>query len=547
MINYKKIEEDLKLKISGEIVSDISQLRKVSRDASLFTVMPKLLIYPKDKFDISKIVTYVKELKKDENFKELSITVRAAGTDMSGGPLNDSIILDVTKYMNQILDFSVKEKTVVCEPGLYYRDLEKRLEPAQLFFPSYPASKDLCCIGGIVSNNSAGEKTLLYGQTIDWVEEVEVVLETGEIKIFKEVKVQNIVPGSIEEKVFSLYQKEEENILNGKPKTSKNASGYNIWSIYNPEKETINLAKIIVGSQGTLGIITSAKLKLTETKKATKLVTVFLTDLKLLVEVVHEVLKFNPESLESFDDHTFKVAFKFLPSILWKMKGSVVELGLSFIPEMIMALTGGIPKLILLVEFTGKSEEEVNFKALDCLQALKKFPYKSRITKNEVDVSKYWTFRRESFNLLRSKLKGLRTAPFVEDVVIPVDKMPEFIPKMQEILDRHKFTYTIAGHAGNGNFHIIPLMKMTEQSEIDKILECNEEVFSLVGKLGGSLSAEHNDGLVRTPYLHYMFDEKMLGIFSSLKNLFDPLNFFNPGKKVGGTIKENYSKIELTK
>jgi FAD/FMN-containing dehydrogenase len=210
-------------------------------------------------------------------------------------------------------------------------------------------------------------------------------------------------------------------------------------------------------------------------------------------------------------------------------------------------VTGGIPKLILMAEFTGSTQAEADRKAKDALEHIQSFPYKSRVTKNQIDLQKYWLFRRESFNLLRSKLKGFRTAPFIEDVVVPLQAMPEFVKEMQKVLDKSKYIYTIAGHAGNGNFHIIPLMKLKDEKEVELIKKTNQEVFSLVQKYGGSISAEHNDGLVRTPYLHFMFTDHMLELFNKVKKIFDPQNIFNPGKKVGGSVAENYAKIELTK
>lgn len=560
MINYHKIAEELGKKIKGEISFEEADLELHAKDASLFYVKPAMIIYPKDKFDIVQVVKYVAGLK-----GEVSITARAAGTCMSGGSLNDSIILDVTKYLNKITspDLSLARRgasaTVVCEPGVYFRDLEKVLDKKNLMYPSYPASKDLCCVGGIVANNSAGEKTLLYGQTKDWVEEIEMVLSDGTIHNFKKLtfsEVQNLIYGqdkggflaSIYFEIIKLIELNKQEIQNGKPKVSKNSSGYNLWDVIDFENETVDLVKLIVGSQGTLGIITNVKLKLVEKKKYSQMVTIFLPNLKELVSVVKKVLESKPESFESFDDHTFVVAMRFLPSILWKMKGSIFQLAISFIPEMWMALTGGVPKIILMAEFTGNTQQEANRKAKVCLLNFQsKFQYKARMTKGEVDLSKYWTFRRESFNLLRSKMRGFRTAPFVEDVIVPVEKMDIFIPEMQNILDRYGFTYTIAGHAGNGNFHIIPLMRLNSQQEIEDIKKCNEEIFKLVGEYGGSISAEHNDGLVRTPYLHYMFSNKVLELFSQTKNIFDPNLIFNPNKKIGGSVEDNYTHIRLAK
>jgi FAD/FMN-containing dehydrogenase len=216
------------------------------------------------------------------------------------------------------------------------------------------------------------------------------------------------------------------------------------------------------------------------------------------------------------------------------------------VPEAWLVLTGGVPKIILLAEFTGDTQKEANEKALVAYNNTKKFVLKTRLTKNQTDINKYWLFRRESFNLLRSKLRGLRTAPFVEDVIVPIDRMSEFLPKMQNVLDQNNLTYTIAGHAGNGNFHIIPLMKLNSEKEVEDIKRCNDKIFSLINVYGGSISAEHNDGLVRTPYLHYMFSKPMLELFAKTKNIFDPLNIFNPGKKVGGSVEVNYKKVNLT-
>ena len=546
MVNYRKIILDIEKLIAGDVVYDSKTLEKCSRDASLFTVRPQVVIYPKDKFDIQAVVKYIREVGDG-----VSLTARAAGTDMSGGPLSDSIIIDTTKYMHKIFkkNFVKENYFVECEPGAYFRDLESFLNKYNLMYPSYPASKDLCCVGGIVANNSSGEKTLLYGSTLDWVEEIEVVLEDGAIHNFKEMTFEEMeqIKLPIYQKVFNLIKKHKVLIEKEKPQVSKNSSGYFLWSCVDWENETINLAKLICGSQGTFGIITKVKLRLTDKKVFSQMLTVMLPDLNNLVSLVNEVLKFKPEAVETFDDHTFKIAMKFLPSIIWKLKGSIFQLGFSFIPEVWMALTGGIPKLILMAEFTGTTQDEANFKANQALQKVQKFKYKSRVTKNQIDLEKYWLFRRESFNLLRSKMKGYRTAPFVEDLIVPKENMPEFIPLVQKILDKNKFTYTIAGHAGNGNFHIIPLMKLNTKEEVELIKKTNQEVFSLVQKYKGSISAEHNDGLVRTPYLHFMFSDEMLDLFQQVKDVFDQLNIFNPGKKVGGSIEQNYSKIELKK
>jgi FAD/FMN-containing dehydrogenase len=168
-----------------------------------------------------------------------------------------------------------------------------------------------------------------------------------------------------------------------------------------------------------------------------------------------------------------------------------------------------------------------------------------RRAKDEFDSEKYWTIRRESFNLLRQHVHGRRTAPFVDDIIVPPASMPEFLPKMRAILDEYKLVYTIAGHAGNGNFHIIPLMDMHEPSNAKAIDEVSDKVYDLVLSFKGSITAEHNDGIIRTPYLAKQFSPEVIDLFKKTKDAFDPTNIFNPRKKVGAT--KEYMLAHLVK
>lgn len=213
-----------------------------------------------------------------------------------------------------------------------------------------------------------------------------------------------------------------------------------------------------------------------------------------------------------------------------------LKLIFSFIPEAGMILTGGLPKLILLVEFSGDSDKEIDANMLALEKKIAHFGLKTHVAKTESESEKYWTIRRESFNLLRKHVSGRRTAPFIDDVIVEPKYLPEFLPKMRKILDDYKLLYTIAGHAGNGNFHIIPLMDMKDQRNADVIMEVGDKVYDLVAQYQGSITAEHNDGIIRTPYLGKMYSPQILGVFQSVKNVFDGHNILNPGKKVGGSL-----------
>jgi len=275
---------------------------------------------------------------------------------------------------------------------------------------------------------------------------------------------QDDFEGNLYRETFELIKNNKEIIMAAKPDVSKNSAGYYLWNVW--DEKTFDLTKLIVGSQGTLGLVTEANIKLVPIKKKSKLFVIFMRDIASLGEVVDEILPFRPESLESYDDSTMKLAVKFLPEMLKTMKTkSFFKLIFSFIPEVFMMLTGGIPKLILLVEFGGDDEKEIDEKMKALEAQILHFGFTTHITRSEQEAEKYWTIRRESFNLLRKHIHGTRTAPFIDDVVVKPEHLPEFLPKMRKILDDYKLVYTIAGHAGNGNFHIIPLMDMKQEKK----------------------------------------------------------------------------------
>jgi len=357
-MNLKKEIEGI---FKGEIFDDAKTLHIYENDASLFEVTPEIVVHPKDVEDIKSIVSFVSENK--ENNPKLSVTARAAGTGMSGGSLNESIILDVTKHINHI--GNVEEKSITVEPGAYYRDFEIKTLKSNLLMPSYPASKDLCAIGGIVSNNSSGEKTLNYGCTRKYVQKLKMVLSDGNEYEFgplnktelDEKMAQQDFEGEIYKNIFNLINNNSELIKNAKPKVSKNSTGYAIWEVW--DGETFGLSNLIVGSQGTLGIVTKATFRLIQPKKHSTLLVLFLKDFNHLSEIVNKVLQHKPESFESYDDHTFSLAIRFFPDMVKSLKTGIISLGFRLIPEFFMILTGGLPKLVLLAEFTGNSEEEI--------------------------------------------------------------------------------------------------------------------------------------------------------------------------------------------
>jgi FAD/FMN-containing dehydrogenase len=530
--------------IKGDVADDAEMLLKYSRDTSIFERTPSVVVFPKDADDVSAVVKFVHDAKAQG--ETISLAARSAGTDMTGGPLTDSVALVFTKYMNHVRE--VGEDYAVTEPGVYYRDFEKAtLARTGMLMPSYPASRELCAVGGMIGNNSGGELTLKYGQTRRYVRELDVILSDGSRATFKPLSVQELtekvseqtLEGAVYREMYTLIEKNEEDIGKARPSVSKNSAGYALWEVMNAESDTFDLTQLITGSQGTLAIVTGARLGLVRLKPERAMLVVFLSDIDALPEVVKRVLTFKPESFESYDDQTFKLAVRFVPQII-RHFGIVqmFRLAFAFIPEMWLVLTGGVPKLVLMAEFAEDTEQEAGERAHSAREALHDLPVQTKIAASESAAAKYWTIRRESFALLRKNLQGLYAAPFIDDIVVHPNDYPQFLPELHELLERYDLVYTIAGHIGDADFHIIPLMDLAKPGVRDVIRELEEKVYALVAKYKGSITGEHNDGIVRTPYLPLMYGEKMCGLFAEVKNIFDPLGILNPGKKTGGTMED---------
>ncbi len=536
----------------GDIKEDQDSLSFYSHDASLFEIVPKIIVFPKNSQDIKTLIKFVNDHRKDD--PSLSITGRSAGTDMAGGAINDSIIIDFTKYFNKILKVDSSHATT--EPGVYYRNFEKETFKHHALMPSFPASRDLASVGGMAANNSGGEKSLEYGKTKDFVNHLKVVLADGNEYLIKPIKGKELksklakkdFEGQIYNQIFKLCDDNYDVIKAAKPTVSKNSMGYTLWEVWDRETGIFDLTKLFVGSEGTLGMITEIDYRLVPKKDHSGLLVLFLKDIDDLGEIIPTVLSHKPATFESFDDQTLWLSIRFMPSFL-KLLGvaDFIKLIVSLIPDGLQLLRG-IPKLILMVEFTGDSEDEVRnkIKLLHKELNIKRVRYEINGLEEdptEGSSEKFWVMRRQSFNLLRTKVKDKHTAPFIDDLIVEPKYLVDFLPKLRKIIKKYELFATIAGHMGDGNFHIIPLMKLENKKDRAKLLPAMKEVDELVLKYNGSLSAEHNDGLVRGPWLKEQFGEKVYLLFKEVKYIFDQDNIFNPHKKSDATWSYSFSHI----
>ncbi len=545
-----KLLEELRKVIKGDVDDSEETLNTFSHDASLFEVKPQVVVYPKDGQDVQNLVKFVAKHKKE--YLKLSLTGRSAGTDMGGGSINESIIVAFGKYFNNTP--IIKNEIATTQSGVFYRDFEKETLKHNLIFPSYPASREICAMGGIVNNNSGGEKSLQYGKTEAYVKRIKVVLRDGntyEIKPLTEKELKEkmelkTLEGEVYTKMYGLISKNYEEIAKAKPNVSKNSAGYFLWNVYDKKTGIFDLTKLWVGAQGTLGLLLEADIQLVPVHKHREMEIIFLDDMSHLGQIIEAVMPLKPESFESYDDNTLKLALRYFPEFARKLGiGGLIQAGLAFLPAFLQMLTGRLPKLILQIDFTGDDPDELKQKIVSLKEKLKPLHPKTRIAIEDQE-KKYWLVRRESFNLLRNKVRDKHTAPFIDDFVINPKDIAEVIPQVTDILKEHpEFIFTVAGHVGDGNFHIIPLVDITNPKVRTAIPQISKEVYGIINKYHGSITGEHNDGIIRTPYLKQMYGEKIYKLFEETKHIFDPDNIFNPGKKVGGSLDYAMGHIRL--
>jgi FAD/FMN-containing dehydrogenase len=522
----------LKQNYKGKLHTDESSRQAASTDASIFKVVPSAVAVPEDVEDLKTLVRNVSALASEG--QNISLTPRAAGTCMSGGPLSESIVVDMKPYFSWVGDVNVKEKSVWVGAGTYHRDVEAATAPHKLLFAPYTSSKDLCVIGGMVGNNASGEKSIRYGATVDNVMAVTMIAadgneyEFGSIsgEVFAEKVKQENLEGHIYRELDKMIEDNWDLLQQTRPKVRKNAAGYQLWRIVNKNQDDFNIAKLIVGAQGTLGIVTSVKLRLIEKFDHRRMLLIPINDLSQLALAVQTVLAHHPEGLETYDHHTYELAETYMPD---EAKQAVASKG---------------HHLVLMAQFIEHTKDQTDHYADVCKKALERKKFKVHTVTKDAEAEAHWRIRRASFKMLMEHPhKGLRAVPFIEDTIVSVEHYGEFLASLEAILSDYKMVYTYAGHIGDGSIRLIPLVNLEAPDAADQVFELARRTYDLTFAFGGSMSVDHNDGLIRTPFLPRMYGEEIMELFAETKYLFDPLNIFNPGKKVGMT--EGYAKAHM--
>jgi FAD/FMN-containing dehydrogenase len=335
--------------------------------------------------------------------------------------------------------------------------------------------------------------------------------------------------------VFELIETNYDLIRNARPKVNKNSMGYNLWSVWDRETGIFDLTRLITGSQGTLGVITDITFRLLPRAPHTGLLVLYLSSIKHLGEVIATVMKHQPATFEGFDDITFELGVKHFQLFKKQLGAKEWLKQQATLASSVAKFRGHLPNMVLMVEFDGQTAEETEQKIIKLQCALEKYKIKMEVAGNEEQSSRFWQIRRASLSLLRERIHGKYASPFIDDLTVQPRYLPDFLPALRKIIRKYDLPATIAGHFGDGNFHIIPLMDIESSTAQAKLEPCMRDIVPLVLKYGGTLAGEHNDGMVRGPWLPAVFGDEMYQLFRHTKEIFDPMYIFNPHKKTNAS------------
>ena len=504
----------LQAEMKGEVRFDKISRALYSTDASVYQIEPLGVVIPKDREDIVRAAAICRKF-------QCPITMRGGGTSQAGQAIGDGLQIDTSKYYCNLLEVNAEERWVRVEPGIVLDELNARLAPSGMRFAPDISTASRATTGGMMANNSSGARSVLYGKTIDHVLEQTVLLSDGSIAHFREMARADTPRGdSLEarcyETVLRLAAEHAAEIDRRYPKILRRVGGYNLDEFVDPAR-AVNLARIMVGSEGTLGIVLEAKLRLVPLPKAKAVMVIMFAGLLESLAATPAILAHKPSAVEVMDkailDNTRQNAG------LEKIRSSFVK---------------GDPGATLCVEFydDDKSALPPRLAALEADLRAKGFGYHYHPETELAAQAKVWSLREAALGLSMASKEDAKSISFVEDTAVTPEKLSAFIGRFLQIVESHGTSAGVYAHASVGCLHVRPVVNMKTAEGIAKFESIANQVADLVLEFGGALSGEHGDGLVRGPFMERMFGAELYNAFREIKRTFDPDGIFNPGKIV---------------
>jgi FAD/FMN-containing dehydrogenase/Fe-S oxidoreductase len=510
---------------TGDLNPDYANRTVLATDNSIYQVLPQGVLYPRDTADLVRIA----KLSQTPQFQHIVLSPRGGGTGTNGQSLTDGLIVDTSKYMNNILEINAEERWARVQCGVVKDQLNAAIKPYGLFFAPELSTSNRATIGGMINTDASGQGSCRYGKTRDHVLELTTVLLDGtewtsaaiDEPTLEDLWRREDRVGEVH-RIVDAIQREHHTLIEQKfPKLNRCLTGYDLAHIRD-EQGRFNLNNILCGSEGTLGFITEAKINLLPIPKYSVLINVNYRDFNVALRDAGELMKANPTSIETVDSKVLNLAMN---DIVWH---SVAE----FFPA---PENGEKIQAINLVEYTADSEEALKTdvkKLTDLLDFSAQDRGTGRISYSIAwgndAVNKIWGMRKKAVGLLGNVEGEIRPVPFVEDTAVPPENLADFIFEFRAVLDEHKLTYGMFGHVDAGVLHVRPALDMKDPEQEKMVRVITDKVVALTQKYNGLLWGEHGKG-VRSEYAPAFFGELYPQI-QRIKATFDPRNQLNPGK-----------------
>ena len=511
------LRRDLEHDITGEVRFDRVSRSLYSTDASVYRIEPLGVVVPRTREDVIRTVQLAAR-------HGVSITARGGGTSQAGQAIGAGLQLDTSKYFNKVLEVSVADRTAWVEPGVVLDELNAQLRPHALRFAPDISTASRATIGGMISNNSSGERSILYGKTIDHVLELDVVLADGTLTRFRPLDRAALETASAGETLEARSYRAVQQIASDCaaevdrrfPKVLRRVCGYNLDEFVDRSKP-FNLAKLIVGSEGTLGLVVAAKLNLVPLPRAKAVLTIEFDELLDALGATPAIVRHRPSAVEVMDRFILDHARE--SPALDALRRSIMQ---------------GEAGALLCVEFYGDTPDEL-LPRLDALEAeLPRLGYRCRWRRAvaAADQARIWSFREAALGLSMAMKGDGKSLSFVEDTAVAPEKLRDYIERFLQVVKRHHTSAGVYAHASVGCLHVRPVVNLKTDEGVRRFESIANDIADLVLEFGGALSGEHGDGLVRGPFTQKMFGPVLYEAFRAVKHAFDPDGVFNPGKIV---------------
>ncbi|MCC5855028.1 MAG: FAD-binding oxidoreductase [Idiomarina sp.] len=508
---------DLDLSYSGRLVA--------ATDNSIYQQLPQAVIYPKAQNDVALLMRIAAK----EEFQEVAFAPRGGGTGTNGQSLTPGIVIDLSRYLTRILELNLKEGWVRVEAGLVKDALNEFLAPHGYFFAPDTSTSNRATIGGMIATDASGQGSLVYGKTSDHVLGLRSFLTTGVClestpvtrAEAEELAREDSVIGRIYQQVIASCVNQRQAIEEKFPPLNRFLTGYDLKHAWNPQTDTVDISRLLTGAEGTLALVTEAKLSITPIPREKVLVNVKYQDFQAALRHAPSIVKANATSVETIDSKVLNLARE---DIIWHE-----------VRELLTDVEGFRMDGINMVEFTAIDADELNSKLAalcaqldqDIQQCLGVIGY--QICRDNPSIQRIYAMRKKAVGLLGATKGRQKPVAFVEDTAVPPEKLADFIAEFRALLDSEGLHYGMFGHVDAGVLHVRPALDLTEEVQEQTVRRLSDQVVQLTAKYGGLMWGEHGKGY-RSEYGPEFFGEQLFSELRRLKTVFDPLNRLNPGK-----------------